>query len=129
MSKPETMGAILECTCGISPSPYIVTPEKCVFQITPVANILDFAPFVNILPFGMCNSPANPAVAAATATAMGVLTPMPCIPLTVTPWIIGDPTVLLANMPILTSDCSLMCSFGGCISVTDPGQIPVKLRE
>ncbi|NQY62610.1 MAG: DUF4280 domain-containing protein [Alteromonadaceae bacterium] len=129
MSQAVTMGATLECTCGISPSVLIVTPEKCVLQTTPVANIMDFAPFVNIVPFGLCNSPANPAVAAATAAAMGVLTPMPCIPTTVTPWITGDPTILLGNMPILTSDCSLMCMFGGCISVVEAGQIPVQLKE
>ncbi len=39
-------------------------------------------PFVSIMPFAMCTSPANPTVAAATAAAMGVLTPMPCIPVT-----------------------------------------------
>ncbi len=128
MSQAVTMGATLECTCGISPAVFIVTPEKCVQQLTSVANIMDHVPFVNIVPFGLCTSPANPAVAAATAAAMGVLTPMPCIPATATPWITGHPTVLVGNMPILTSYCSLMCSFGGCISVVEPGQIPVQLK-
>ncbi|MGL4604236.1 MAG: hypothetical protein ACRCU9_08815 [Iodobacter sp.] len=36
---------------------------------------------LNIMPIGTCMSPATPMVAAATAAAMGVLTPMPCIPM------------------------------------------------
>ena len=38
-------------------------------------------------------------MAAATAAALGVLTPMPCIPVTAAPWMPGVPQVLIGNMP------------------------------
>jgi hypothetical protein len=89
----------------------------------PAANIMDNKPMVNILPFGMCTSLANPTVASATAAAMGVLTPMPCIPVTPAPWAPGAPTVLLGSMPALDNTSKLMCTWAGIISVIYPGQV------
>jgi hypothetical protein len=86
---------------------------------------MDSKPLMNVLPFGMCQSLANPMVAAATAAAMGVLTPMPCIPATAAPWVPGCPKVLIGNMPALTSDSKLMCSYGGVIQIVSPGQFTV----
>jgi hypothetical protein len=91
----------------------------------PFANIMDTIPFVNILPFSMCTSMANPAVAAATAAALGVLTPMPCTPVPAGPWVPGVPTVLIGNMPAVDMNCKLMCSFGGVIQILNPGQTTV----
>jgi hypothetical protein len=70
----------------------------------------------------MCSSPANPTVAAATAAALGVLTPMPCIPNTTAPWAPGSPTVMVGNMPALNNSSKLMCMWGGVIQITFPGQ-------
>ena len=67
-------------------------------------------------------SPANPAVAAATAAAFGVLTPQPCIPVTISPWVPGAATVLLGNQPALDNTCTLNCMWGGVIQVAMPGQ-------
>lgn len=88
-----------------------------------MANIMDNKPFVNILPFGMCNSIANPTVAAATAAALGVLTPMPCIPATIAPWMPGSPTIIVGNAPALTAQSQLMCAWGGLIQISFPGQL------
>ena len=44
---------------------------------------------VDIMPFGVCSSLANPQVVAATTAALRVLTPMPWLPMTVTPWSAG----------------------------------------
>ncbi len=85
---------------------------------------MDFAPMVNIMPFGMCTTPSNPTVAAATAAAMGVLTPMPCIPAVTTPWMPGNPMVLVQGQPALTRMCHNMCMWGGQISFTTDGQMP-----
>jgi hypothetical protein len=77
---------------------------------------------VNILPFAMCSSLANPAVAAATAAAQGVLTPMPCVPVTVAPWVPGAPTVFIANIKALDNNSKLECTWGGVIKIEAPGQ-------
>jgi hypothetical protein len=120
-------GANLQCSFGVAPSPLTVLPVNKVMTGTPAANIMDHAPLVNVMPFGMCNSPSNPMVAAATAAALGVLTPMPCIPATAAPWMPGAPTVMLGNMPALNSDSKLMCNWGGVIQVVVPGQFTVMI--
>ena len=74
------------------------------------------------MPFGACSCPNNPMVAAATAAALGVLTPQPCIPATATPWTSGSPKVLLANQPALNNTSQLKCLWSGVITFTDPGQ-------
>ncbi len=116
------MGAMCQCSFGMTPTPLIVLPTNKVLATLPAATIMDNKPFVNITPFGMCQSMANPAVAAATAAAMGVLTPMPCTPVTTAPWAPGSPTVLIANNPALNNSSKLICNFGGVISITNPGQ-------
>lgn len=123
MGKQVCMGAMLKCSMGMAPSSLVVLPKnKVMTSYVPAANIMDHIPMTNIMPFGMCQSPANPTVAAATAAAMGVLTPMPCVPNTPAPWVPGSPTVLLANMPALNDSSKLMCIWAGVIEVTNPGQ-------
>ena len=117
-------GALLQCSFGVAPSSLVVLPvNRMMTGSQPAANIMDHVPMVNILPFGMCTSIANPTVASATAAALGVLTPMPCIPATVSPWVPGAPTVLLGNMPALDDTSKLMCLWAGVISITFPGQV------
>ena len=124
MPMQVCMGASMMCTMGMAPSSLVVLPVNQVFtDQVPDANIMDHVPMVNIMPFGMCISPANPVVAAATAAALGVLTPMPCIPNTPAPWVPGVPTVLVGNMPALDNTCKLMCLWAGVITVAMPGQM------
>ena len=63
-------GAQLMCTFGTSPSNLVVLPlNQVLSENQPEATIQDYVPMLNIQPFGMCMSPANPQVAAATAAA------------------------------------------------------------
>jgi hypothetical protein len=121
-------GATLMCTFGMAPSTFVVLPVNRVFAGNmPAANIMDHIPMVNIMPFGMCITPSNPMVAAATAAALGVLTPMPCIPMTMSPWITGAPTDILANFPALDNTHTLLCNWGGVITFVTPGEFTVMI--
>jgi hypothetical protein len=129
MAFQVCMGAILQCSFGVAPSALMVLPQNRVLtgHVPPAANIMDNKPWVNILPFGMCSSPANPTVASATAAALGVLTPMPCIPVTPAPWAPGSPTALIGNMPALNHTSKLLCMWAGVIQVVHPGQMTVQI--
>jgi hypothetical protein len=122
------LGAMMQCTFGAAPSSLVVLPTNRVMtQQVPDANIMDHIPMVNIMPFGVCMSPSFPATAAATAAALGVLTPMPCIPSTPAPWVTGAPNVLLAKFPTLDNVSQLMCIWGGVITFMDAGEETVMV--
>ena len=123
MGQPAVvMGAMLTCTFGVAPAPLKVMPTKRVMvEGKPVANISDFATEANIGPFGDCITLSNPMVATATAAALGVLTPMPCIPVT-TPWIPVS-TTLVGEEPAVTEPAKCTCGYGGIITVTNPGSM------
>ncbi len=117
--------ARLKCSMGMSPSMLTVLPMRTVLLTgKPMANITDHKPLVNIAPFGLCRSLANPTVAAATSAAMGVLTPMPCIPNTQSPWMPGKPDLLVQGAPALLKSCVCPCLWAGIISITTDGQTP-----
>ncbi len=127
MGQQVCMGAMMQCSFGMAPSSLVVLPaNRVTSSFMPDANIMDHIPVVNILPFGMCSSIANPTVATATAAALGVLTPMPCIPVIPAPWTPGNPTVMIANFPIINNSSQCFCAFGGAISFSNPGQQTVS---
>jgi hypothetical protein len=122
------MGAMMQCSFGVAPSSLVVLPTNATMAGgPPAATIMDYIPIVNIPPFGMCNSPSNPTVAAATSAALGVLTPMPCVPATAAPWVPGSPTVMIGSQPALNNDSKLMCSWGGVIQIVVPGEFTVMV--
>jgi uncharacterized Zn-binding protein involved in type VI secretion len=128
MAQQVVMGAQLSCSFGTAPSTLIVEPlARVVVEGRPAATIEDNKPIVNIPPFAMCTSLLNPTVEAATSAAMGVLTPMPCIPATAMPWMPGAPTVLIGNMPALDNNCRCMCQWGGVISIIVAGSVQTMI--
>jgi hypothetical protein len=106
MGSPQVCsGASLQCSFGAAPGTLMVLPmNRVMVGGMPAANLMDYVPIVNVAPFGTCMSMANPMVIAATAAALGVLTPMPCISMAVAPWIpSGAPTVLVG--PYACAQC------------------------
>lgn len=116
-------GAQMQCTFGLSPSTLTPTSSPLVSaEGEPAASIMDFAPLDNIGSFGMCTSLNNPEVASATAAALGVLTPQPCVPNTASPWTPGSPLVMYDGNPALDDSCICNCAWGGEISISFAGQ-------
>ena len=120
-------GAMLTCSFGMTPSALNVLPVSRVVSSMPLATIMDNKPFVNVMTFGMCSSLANPTVASATAAALGVLTPMPCVPLLTAPWAPGSPTVLIGGSPALNNTSKLICGYGGVIQITNPAVTNIQI--
>jgi hypothetical protein len=113
---------MLTCSFGLAPSTLNVLPtSRVLIEGKPAATIKDMVPAMNIPPFGMCTSPSNPTVAAATSAALGVLTPMPCVPVPAGPWKPGAMKTLIGGMPALTAPSVCNCAFGGVITIGFPG--------
>lgn len=114
--------AMLTCTFGAAPSTLTVLPTpRVLVEGMPVGTITDNAPVLNIPPFGVCTSLGNPQVAAATAAALGVLTPMPCVPAVAAPWVSDAPKTLVGGKPVITVGSKCQCMWGGLIQVVNPG--------
>jgi hypothetical protein len=108
----------------MAPSTLSVLPTHLVnVEGKPAATIQDTLTGANIPPFGMCTTPSNPAVAAATSAAMGVLTPAPCAPLVTGPWAPGAALTQIGSVPALTAGSTCMCTWGGVITITNPGSV------
>ncbi len=121
-------GATLSCSMGTTPGSLSVVRPKVSACGKPAANTRDHAGGANVASFGMCNASANPAVAAATAAALGVHTPAACTPATSSPWSPGASKVTLDGAPALHDGCRLQCQWTGVISVTNAGQVKVTVR-
>lgn len=142
-------GAALQCSMGALPGSFVVVPPvppavEPTFKSLPgpgslkvppanrvgaagkpAANVTDTKPMANIPGFGLCMSPQNPDVAKATAAASGVLTPQPCKPNVLGPWMAGSPSVTVGGYPAVNATCTCTCVFGGLIRVLSPGQTAV----
>lgn len=124
MPNNVVTGAMLQCSFGLAPSTLNVLPIKRVtVEGRPAATMTDIAPMVNIPPFGMCTSLSNPTVAAATSAALGVLTPMPCVPVIPAPWAPPAAKTMIGNTPALVAGAMCTCAWGGVINIGMPGAV------
>lgn len=103
--------AMLQCTCGAAPAALIVNSQMKVKIGNQLAGtIMDNKPVANIPTFGACS----------------VLS-APCAPATAAPWSPGSTSIVkIGNYPALLDTDKLVCTVGGTISVTSPGQQPTK---
>ena len=122
MPKYVNSGAKIKCSFGSSQGLLTVLPNSTSLAGGAMATIMDNKSMMNIKPCGMCRSLVNPQVAAATSAAMGVLTPMPCIPNTPGPWLMGKSDFKVKNKPVLMDNARLMCSYGGIITIASVGK-------
>ena len=126
MAQAVCSTAICMCSMGAAPTALNVIPHGALTTQLPLANIMDDT-IVNLPTFGMCMSPSNPTVAAATSAALGVLTPMPCVPAIMAPWVVGSIPVLLENIPVLNDTSKAICNWGGVVSINFPGQVQTSV--
>lgn len=124
-----TAGTMCKCSFGVAPCPIVVNSQQNgIASNSIVATIFDNTP-ANLSTFGMCTSMANPTVSAATAAALGVLTPQPCTPMLTAPWTMGSSTVLFQNKPALLQNSQLLCMWGGIIQIVQPLQQTVQAAQ
>ena len=115
MANPVVAASLCTCSFGTVPCVLSVSSQ----QTVKTSSMLQATTMDNkVTTFGMCSNPANPTVASATAAAMGVLTPMPCVPVTPSPWMPGAVTVSVCGKTLLNNSSKLMCSYGGVIQIT-----------
>lgn len=119
-----TSQATIRCSCGDKCVKLTVYPDRTVFLTEkPMANISDHVSMYNIAPFGKCHTVAYPPTGSATAANHGHLTPMPCVPGTVSEWINGKSDYIVKGKPALLKSSYCRCQWGGIITITDDGQV------
>jgi hypothetical protein len=124
MGQSAVTGALATCSFGVAPSSLNFLPiSRVTIEGRPAGTVMDMLPMVNVMPFGMCTSLSNPTVASATAAALGVLTPMPCVPTIAGPWKPGAAKTTIGGKPALTGADTCNCAFGGMVSMTMPGSV------
>lgn len=108
-------GATLQCSFGILPSILNILYQGAAFSpLNGLATVFDCLPVVNVLPFGACSSPTNPQPAVAGGKA--------CVPVFLGIWEMTAPEFLFLFLPVLQSDSRLFCTYGGTVTISQPGQ-------
>lgn len=109
-------GAILKCSGSQTQTPSVLAVSSqsiLTMNDLAVATVWDNVPIDNVPPFGICKF--------LTALASGVSTP--CVPAPAPQWSPGSKVQQVNGMALLTKASKLMCSLGGTIEISDPGQV------
>jgi hypothetical protein len=104
-------GQVVHCSMGGQLTLILTDPRE-------PATAIDCQPG-NLVPAGMCRSPQNPQVAAATAAALGSLMPQPCNPMICGLWR-GVSINAQSGVPpwgLLMPGSQAQCTWGGVITV------------
>ena len=124
-SPPVVSEATCMCSFGLAPAVIQIPPAtEVTIEGRPAATIMN-STMENIATFDMCSTLSNPEVAAATAAKLGVMTPMPCVPV-LSPWIPVS-TTLIGGQPALVAGSTCLCAYGGVVEITFPGATGVVL--
>lgn len=125
-----TSQATIKCSCGDKCAKLTVYPDRTVFLTEkPMANISDHVSMYNIAPLGKCHTTAYPPTGSATAANHGHLTPMPCVPGTVSEWVNGKSDYIVKGKPALLKTSYCRCQWGGVITITDDGQVDTGVPD
>lgn len=119
-----TSKATIKCSCGSKCAQLTIYPDRTVFLTEkPMANISDHISMYNIASFGKCHTTTYPPTGSATVANHGVLTPMPCVPGTISKWINGKNDYLVKGIPALLKSSYCRCKWGGIITIINDGQV------
>lgn len=120
MAEPAVVAeAVTHCSFGVAPCPLQVLPDAMVLIEGRPAATITCNEMLNIPTFGMCMTLSNPEVASATTAALGVLTPMPCVPV-LSPWVPESET-LIGGQPALVESSTCVCAYGGVVEIMFAG--------
>jgi Domain of unknown function (DUF4280) len=118
-------GATLQCSFGTTPATFSASGTET--SAGDAAGVVTDVAKANVPPFGLCQSPSNPQVAAATTAAGGTLTPQPCQPV-LAPWSPGSTHVTIGEVAALDDGSQTNCTWGGAVTVSSAGQTDVTLQ-
>lgn len=127
MQKLVTNGDLCTCSNGSISCPLmVIDPLRKMKVDGKSAAIATDNSIANVSTFGMCNNINNPAVAAATAAAQGVLTPAPCVPVAIDTWNNTVKKTSINGVIALGENSTLNCIYGGCIKIENAACLKSK---
>lgn len=122
MPNPVVVGGTATCSMGAGIF-NLSAVGNIMFENKPILTEKDCVFGANVIPSGvMCSSASNPTVAAANGA------PQPCSAMFTGQWMPCTFLCKVKNMGVVDSSCSLMCSYGGKISIANAGVVKSSVK-